>query len=209
MRRLTVGLALPTQSLFLHHRDPGPVHLHMQDGNRFPGDDRQIQLQSFLDLRLARAGRYRLRWPRRYAPQIWWSPPNRLVASSAPDPDRREPLGPPEHACGAPREKTPYFRYPVRHPPETGPRDTGSTNSRDGPCAPDRRWSGWVCSGFPGIGRDGRRSTATDADPPPGFRIAAVRLRRWSRLGGERFARPTRPLPDRSGPPSGVGQRYG
>jgi hypothetical protein len=56
MRRLTVGLALPTQSLFLHHRDSGPVHLHIQDGNRFPGDGRQIQLQSFLDLCLLALG---------------------------------------------------------------------------------------------------------------------------------------------------------
>src|SRR5580704_11705562 len=51
--------------------------------------------------------------------------------------------------------------------------------------------------------------TATDAGPPPGFRIAAVRLRRRRRLGGEPFARPTRPLPDRSGRSSGVAQRYG
>jgi len=56
MRGLTVGLALPTQSLFLHHRDSGPVHLHIQDGNRFAGDDRQIQLQSFLDLSLLALG---------------------------------------------------------------------------------------------------------------------------------------------------------
>jgi hypothetical protein len=56
MRRLNVGLALPTQNLFLHHRDSGPVHLHIQGGNRFPGDDRQIQLQSFLDLCLLTLG---------------------------------------------------------------------------------------------------------------------------------------------------------
>jgi hypothetical protein len=48
---------------------------------------------------------------------------------------------------------------------------------------------------------------ATDADPPPGFRIAAGRLNRWRRLGGERFARLTRPVPDRPGLPSV--QRYG
>jgi hypothetical protein len=56
MRGLTVGLAWPTQSLFLHHRDSGPFHLHIQDGNRFTGDDRQIQLQSFLDLSLLALG---------------------------------------------------------------------------------------------------------------------------------------------------------
>jgi hypothetical protein len=56
MRGLTVGLALSTQSLFLHHRNSGPVHLHIQNGNRFTGDDRQIQLQSFLDLSLLALG---------------------------------------------------------------------------------------------------------------------------------------------------------
>lgn len=56
MRWLPVGLALPTQSLFLHYRDSGPIHLHIQDGNRFTGDDRQIQLQRFLDLCLLALG---------------------------------------------------------------------------------------------------------------------------------------------------------
>src|SRR5438132_284515 len=158
---------------------------------------------------LARAGRYRLRWPRRYAPRIWWSPPNRPGAASARDHDRTEPVGPPERACGAPREKTPYFRCPVRHPPETGRGDIGSTSSRGEPCAPDRRSSGWVWSGFPGIGRGGHIGTATDADPPLGFRIATTRSRRRRPLGGEPFARPTLPLPDRSGRPCGVGQRHG
>jgi hypothetical protein len=30
--------------------------LHIQDGNRFTGDDRQIQLQSFLDLSMLALG---------------------------------------------------------------------------------------------------------------------------------------------------------
>src|SRR5437899_11515034 len=51
--------------------------------------------------------------------------------------------------------------------------------------------------------------TAADADPPLEFRIAAVRLRRRRPLGGEQFARPTLPLPDRSGRPFGVVQRHG
>src|SRR6266404_960762 len=50
MRRLALRLALPTHRLFLHHRDSGPIHLHIQDGNGFASDDRQIQLQGFLDL---------------------------------------------------------------------------------------------------------------------------------------------------------------
>ena len=41
---------MPTCRLFLHHRDSGPIHLHIQDGNGFARDDRQIQLQGFLDL---------------------------------------------------------------------------------------------------------------------------------------------------------------
>src|SRR5437879_7288154 len=51
--------------------------------------------------------------------------------------------------------------------------------------------------------------TAADADPPLEFRIAAVRLRPRRPLGGEQFARPTLPLPDRSGRPFGVVQRHG
>src|SRR5438445_11593525 len=51
--------------------------------------------------------------------------------------------------------------------------------------------------------------TAADADPPLEFRIAAVRLRRRRPLGGDQFASPTLPLPDRSGRPFGVVQRHG
>ena len=41
---------MPTRRLFLHHGDSGPIHLHIQDRNGFAHDDRQIQLQGFLDL---------------------------------------------------------------------------------------------------------------------------------------------------------------
>src|SRR5712664_3981157 len=144
-----------------------------------------------------------------YAPRNWWSPPSRPGAASSRGRDRRGPVGPPEPAYGAPREKTPYFRCPVRHPPETGRRDIASTSSKDGRCVPDLRSSRWVCSGFPGIGRDGHIGTTTDADQPPGLRIAAVRLRRQHPLGGEQPARPTLPLRDRSGRSYGVVQRHG
>src|SRR5258708_22997057 len=59
------------------------------------------------------------------------------------------------------------------------------------------------------MGRDGHRGTAAEVDPPLEFRIAAVRLRRRHPRGGEQFARPTLPLPDRSGRPFGVVQRHG
>src|SRR5713226_3611475 len=184
MSWLARGLALPTGRLFLHHGNSGPIHLHIQDGHR-------------------------LRWPLPSAPPIWWSPPSRPEVASARGRDRTGPLGPPEPACGAPREKTLYFRCPVQHPPETGRDDIGSTSSRGGQCAPDLRSSRWVCSGFPGIGRDGHSGTATDAAQPPGLRIATVRLRRRRPLGGEQLARPTLPLRDRSARPYGVVPRHG
>jgi len=50
MRRPTFGLALRPNGLFLHYRHAGPIHLHIQDGNRFTHHDRQIQLHRPLDL---------------------------------------------------------------------------------------------------------------------------------------------------------------
>jgi hypothetical protein len=52
MGRLTFGLTLPTDRLFLHDRNSRRVHLHIQQGNRLAGHDAQVQLQSFLDLGL-------------------------------------------------------------------------------------------------------------------------------------------------------------
>ena len=52
MRRLTIGLAFPRYGLFLHYGDAGPVHLHIQDGNGFADDHRQIQLHGALNLLL-------------------------------------------------------------------------------------------------------------------------------------------------------------
>jgi hypothetical protein len=43
MRRLALDFALPTHRLFLHHRHSRPIHLHVQDGNRFPRDDGKVQ----------------------------------------------------------------------------------------------------------------------------------------------------------------------
>jgi len=47
---LARDLAWPTQRLFLHHGDAGPIHLHIQDGNRLANGDGQIELHRSLDL---------------------------------------------------------------------------------------------------------------------------------------------------------------
>ena len=56
MGRLAFRLALPAHRLFLHHRHSRPIHLHIQDGNRFAHHDRQIQLHGSLDLLLLACG---------------------------------------------------------------------------------------------------------------------------------------------------------
>jgi hypothetical protein len=48
MGRLAVRLALPADGLFLHHGHSGPIHLHIQNRNRLPHNDRQIQLDGLL-----------------------------------------------------------------------------------------------------------------------------------------------------------------
>src|SRR2546430_1746646 len=50
MGRLTFGLALPTDRLFLHHRNSRPIHLHVQDANRLARHHWPFQLQGFLNL---------------------------------------------------------------------------------------------------------------------------------------------------------------
>src|SRR6266480_523594 len=50
MGRLAFRLALPTDRLFLHHRNSRPIHLYVQDANRLAGNDGQFQLQGFLNL---------------------------------------------------------------------------------------------------------------------------------------------------------------
>jgi hypothetical protein len=52
MRRLALDLTLPTHRLFLHHRDSRPIHLHVEDGNRLPRDDRKVQRPHFRDFPL-------------------------------------------------------------------------------------------------------------------------------------------------------------
>src|SRR5437660_156794 len=52
MGRLALGLALPAQRFFLHHRNSRPVHLYIQNGNRIAGDGGQVQLEGSLDLSL-------------------------------------------------------------------------------------------------------------------------------------------------------------
>src|SRR5258708_2609345 len=103
--------------------------------------------------------------------------------------------------------ETPCSRYPVRHPPETGQRRMTHTNSREGRRVPGLRSSGRVCSGVPGIERDGHTDTATGAARPPG--PSAVRLRRRPPLGAERLAGPTPRHPDRTDPTYGVVQKQG
>jgi hypothetical protein len=46
--RLTCDLAVPAHGLFLHHGDPGSVHLHIQDGNRLTPGNRQVERQGFV-----------------------------------------------------------------------------------------------------------------------------------------------------------------
>ena len=57
--RLAVGLAFPALRLFLHHRYSGPIHLHIQDGNRLADHHGQIQLDGSLDLPLLAGARCR------------------------------------------------------------------------------------------------------------------------------------------------------
>src|SRR2546429_4269458 len=52
MGRLAFRLALPTDRLFLHHRNSRPIHLHVQDANRLAGNGGQFPLQGFLNLGL-------------------------------------------------------------------------------------------------------------------------------------------------------------
>jgi hypothetical protein len=50
--RLPLVLAWPAHRLLLHHRYSGPIHLHIQDRDRFAQHHRQIQLHGPLDLLL-------------------------------------------------------------------------------------------------------------------------------------------------------------
>jgi hypothetical protein len=50
MGGLTFHLALPVHRLFLYHRYARPIHLHIEDGDRFAHDHRQIQLHGPMHL---------------------------------------------------------------------------------------------------------------------------------------------------------------
>jgi hypothetical protein len=54
--RLAVDFARPARGLRLHNRHTGPIHLHIQDGNRLSHDHRQIQLHGPVDLLLLPRG---------------------------------------------------------------------------------------------------------------------------------------------------------
>jgi hypothetical protein len=208
MPGLTVGLALPTQSLFLHHRNSAPVHLHIQDGNRFAGDDRQIQLQSFLDLFLLALGDI--------ASDGLGKRSTDLVVTSNPASNC---------ICSRPRSKGASW------PTTTCMRRTPGGKLRIFDVQFDIHWKlAHVTLGAQIVGPGNAHRTDDRQDGfaanflvlsvmaasarqltlirPPGFRIAAVRLRRRRPLDGEPFARPTRPLPDRSGRPYAVVQRH-
>jgi hypothetical protein len=130
MGRLTGDFALPTHRLFLHHRDSRPIHLHVQDGNRLAPGNGQVQLAGLSGISFCSRCAISARSPPPYAPPIWRSPPSRRELSSVPGPDRRGPPGPPAPACGAPRERIPCSRCPVRHRRGIGRRDSPGTSSR-------------------------------------------------------------------------------
>src|SRR5438093_4728403 len=52
MGRLARALALPTDRLFLHHRNSRPIQLHVQDAHRLADNHGQVQLEGFVDLGL-------------------------------------------------------------------------------------------------------------------------------------------------------------
>jgi hypothetical protein len=56
MGGLTVGFAFAAFGFFLHHRHTGPVHLHVQNGNRLAGQDREVQLDGLTDFALLARG---------------------------------------------------------------------------------------------------------------------------------------------------------
>jgi hypothetical protein len=56
MSGLAVGFAFASRGLFLHYRHAGPVHLHIQNGNRLTHDYGQVQLHGLADLSLLACG---------------------------------------------------------------------------------------------------------------------------------------------------------
>jgi len=54
--RLARGFAFAPLRFFLHNRHARAVHLHIENGNRFPDDDRQIQLHGLANLALLTGG---------------------------------------------------------------------------------------------------------------------------------------------------------
>src|ERR1700693_4951904 len=200
MGRLTFRLALPTDRLFLHHRNSRPIHLHVQDANRLAGNDGAVPTGGLSESRLVRAERYRLRWPPPYARLIWWSLPGRPELSSVRGRDRRVPPGLPSPACGVRRERIRYSRYPVRHPPEIGRRRSVRINSKGVKLPPRPRRSARAYCAARGSGLVGRRGKPACALPRSGLGIGAVGSTRRHPPGVEPSAWPSRSLPDRCAP---------
>ncbi len=53
---LAVVLALASLRLFFHYWDSGPIHLHIQNRNRFTHNDGQVQLDGLADFPLFAGG---------------------------------------------------------------------------------------------------------------------------------------------------------
>ena len=145
--------------LFLHHRHARPIHLHIQDRNRLrPLRSGRSNCTACWISCCSRCGDIRLQSPPPCAPPIWRSPPDRPELSSVRGRDRRGPPGPPPPACGAPRERIPCSRCPVRHRRETGLYGSAGTSSRDAtiPPCPPRSAPAW--SAVPGSGLGAART---------------------------------------------------
>ena len=128
--RLAFGLTLAPHGFFLHYRYSRPIHLHIQDGNRFAHYDGQIQLDGSLNLLPARGQRYCLRSPPPCAPPLWWLPPGRRAVSIAAAMIERSLLTYNSLHAAHPRRELPCSRCPVRRRRGIGRYGSASTSSR-------------------------------------------------------------------------------
>jgi hypothetical protein len=94
--------------------------------------------------------------------------------------------------------RSPCLLHPVPRQQETGLRGSAHGDTADGSYAPNLPSSARDRNAIPDTAPDAHKRRATDADPPPAPRTAAVRSARRPRPYGERLARRSLRLPDRS-----------